>query len=51
MKLRFSANAEILVETEALGHIANFALDQRRLANNIVTETGAAAGVRRQQSA
>ena len=44
-------DAEILVEAEALGHVADLALDRPRLPDDVVAETGAAAAVGRQQPA
>ena len=44
-------DAEILVEAEALGHVADLALDRPRLLDDVVAEAGAAAPVGRQQAA
>src|SRR6266404_4721941 len=45
------AYAQIFVEAKALRHVADLALDFRRFADDVVTETGAVSGVRCQQSA
>src|SRR5258706_10679463 len=50
-EIEILAYAQVLVETEALRHVPDFALDLRRLADDVVTQASAAAGVRRQQSA
>ena len=44
-------DGEILVEAEALGHVADLALDRPRLVDDVVAEAGAAAAVGRQQAA
>src|SRR4029450_4445535 len=50
-KLQVLAHREILVEAEALRHVADVALDLVRLPANVVTEAGAAAFVGGEQAA
>ena len=50
-ELEVLADGEILVEAEALGHVAGLALDRLALAHEVVAEAGAAAAVGRQQAA
>src|SRR4029079_7372838 len=45
------AYREVLIEAEALGHVAHMALDLIGLVADVVTETGAVAMVGRQQPA
>ena len=45
------ADREVLVEAEALGHVADLALDRPRLLDDVVAEAGAAARVGREQAA
>src|SRR5262245_19660577 len=45
------AHREVLIEAEALGHVADMALDLVRLAADVVAEAGAAALVWREQAA
>ena len=44
-------DGQVLVQAEALGHVADLALDRRGLAQDVEAEAGAAAAVRRQQAA
>src|SRR5262245_17619520 len=48
-ELEILAHRKVLVEAEALRHVANVALDRAGLRANVVTEAGAFAFVRRQQ--
>ncbi len=50
-ELEVLANGEILVETEALGHVAGLALDRLAVVHEVVAEAGAAPAVGRQQAA
>ena len=50
-ELEVLADGEILVEAEALGHVAGLALDGLALAHQVVAEAGATAAIGRQQAA
>ena len=45
------ADGEVFVEREALGHVADFQLDAIGLADHVVAEAGAAAGIGTEQAA
>ena len=45
------AHREILIQAEALRHVADLALDLVGVAADVVAEAGALAGIRRQQPA
>ena len=50
-ELEVLADGEVLVEAEALGHVAGLALDGFAVAHQVVAEAGAAAAVGREQAA
>src|SRR5690606_38976057 len=44
-------DAQVLIQAEALGHVADLALDRGALGQEVVAEAASAPGIRRQQTA